>query len=49
LILFYKIGELGLLKNVFGHILITKTVAEEINKELPKWIEAVPPQSNLQI
>lgn len=47
LILFYKIGELNLLKEVFGRILITETVSKEFNKEIPEWIEVVNPQSNL--
>lgn len=47
LILFYKIGELELLKNVFGNILVTETVSKEFKKELPKWVEVVLPQSNL--
>jgi predicted nucleic acid-binding protein len=47
LILFYKIGELELLKNVFGNILITETVSKEFKKELPEWVRVVSPQSNL--
>ncbi|MFH5884681.1 DUF3368 domain-containing protein [Halalkalibaculum sp. DA3122] len=47
LILFYKIGELELLKNVFGNILVTEIVSKEFKKELPEWVEIVPLQSNL--
>lgn len=47
LILFYKIGELDLLKKVFGHILITEIVSKEFKKELPEWVEVVNPQSDL--
>ncbi|HKK45769.1 MAG TPA: DUF3368 domain-containing protein [Balneolaceae bacterium] len=47
LILFYKIGELELLKSVFGNILVTETVSKEFKKELPEWIEIAPLQSNL--
>jgi predicted nucleic acid-binding protein len=47
LILFYKIGELELLKNVFGNILVTETVSKEFKKELPEWVEIVSLQSNL--
>lgn len=47
LILFYKIGELDLLKKVFGHILITEIVSEEFKKELPEWVEVTNPQSDL--
>ena len=47
LILFYKIGELELLKKVFGRIVITETVSREFNKPLPEWIEVVEPKSEL--
>lgn len=41
LILFYKIGELELLKKLFGKIHITDTVSKEFNKPVPSWIEVI--------
>lgn len=41
LILFYKIGEFDLLKNLFGKLHITDTVLKEFNKPVPNWIEIV--------
>ncbi len=38
LILLEKIGELELLHNVFGEILITQNIADEYGLTLPKWI-----------
>lgn len=37
LILFEKIGELKLLKRLFGEITTTKIVANEFGKNLPNW------------
>jgi predicted nucleic acid-binding protein len=39
LILFYKIGELDLLKELFGKIHITDIVLKEFNRPVPDWIE----------
>jgi predicted nucleic acid-binding protein len=39
LILFYKIGELELLKKLFGKLHITDTVLKEFNHPVPDWIE----------
>jgi len=41
LILFYKIGELDLLKKLFGKLHITDTVLKEFNQPVPDWIEVV--------
>lgn len=41
LILFYKIGELDLLKKLYGKIHITDTVLKEFNQPVPNWIEIV--------
>jgi|AntRauTorcE11897_2_1112592.scaffolds.fasta_scaffold23779_3 predicted nucleic acid-binding protein len=43
LILLNKIGQLELLKKLFGQLTITQTVADEfnINKPLPNWINVV--------
>lgn len=48
LILFYKIGELELLKKLFGKLHITETVSKEFNQPIPDWFEAVNPTSNLE-
>ena len=39
LILLDKIGELQLLKKLFGTIVITKEIADEFNANLPDWFE----------
>lgn len=41
LILFNKIGELDLLKKLFGKLHITDTVLKEFNQPVPDWIEVV--------
>jgi predicted nucleic acid-binding protein len=41
LILFYKIGELDLLKKLFGNLHITEIVLKEFNQPVPEWIEVV--------
>ena len=41
LIVLEKIGELGLLKEVFTSIAITKEVSQEFGLPLPDWIEVV--------
>jgi len=38
-----KIGELELLKRLFGTIIITKTISEEFNQDLPDWFEIQSP------
>ena len=38
LILLEKIGELNLLHEVFGEILITQEVADEYDLTIPEWI-----------
>jgi len=43
LILLDKIGELELLKRLFGTIIITKTISEEFNQDLPDWFEIQSP------
>ena len=39
LILLNKIGELELLKKLYGKILITEDIADEYGNELPLWFE----------
>ena len=48
LILFYKIGELDLLKKLYGKLHITETVLKEFNHPVPVWIEVVEPTTDLQ-
>jgi predicted nucleic acid-binding protein len=48
LILFYKIGELDLLKKLFGKLHITETVLKEFNQQIPDWIEVVELTTDLQ-
>ena len=43
LILLDKIGELELLKKLFGKIIITKAISEEFNQDLPDWFEIQSP------
>ena len=48
LILFYKIGELDLLKKLFGKLHITDTVLKEFNQKIPDRIEVVELTTELQ-
>ncbi len=41
LILLDKIGELDMLKIVFGTVQVTEEIAKEFNKPLPSWINIV--------
>ncbi len=41
LILLDKIGELEILKKVFGNVQVTEEIAKEFNKPLPSWINIV--------
>ena len=43
LILLEKIGELDLLHEVFGEILVTQEVADEYDLALPNWISVQNP------
>lgn len=43
LIALNKIGQLGLLKSLYGQVLITPTVASEFHAPLPEWIEIQSP------
>jgi predicted nucleic acid-binding protein len=47
LILFYKIGELDLLKKLFGKLHITDTVLKELNQPVPDWIDIVQPKTDV--
>lgn len=47
LILFSKIGELELLKKLFGKIYITEAVSKEFAQSLPDWIVVKNPSSSL--
>jgi len=38
LILLEKIGELELLKKLFGNVITTQTVGDEFGNPLPEWI-----------
>jgi len=44
LILLDKIGLIGLLKSIFGKVIITKEISEEFHKELPDFIEVINPK-----
>ena len=48
LILLQKIGELDILKKVFGKVFVTSTVSSEFGKDLPEWIERKEPRNSLQ-
>ncbi len=41
LILFHKIDEFNLLKEVYGELLTTPEIAQEFNEPLPDWIKVV--------
>ena len=43
LILLNKIGELLVLKKLFGKVIITQIIASEYGNELPEWIEVINP------
>jgi len=47
LILFYKIGELDLLKKLFGKLHITDTVLKEFDQPVPDWIKIVQPKTDV--
>lgn len=47
LILFYKIGELDLLKKLFGKLHITDTVLKEFDQPVPDWLEIVQPKTDV--
>jgi len=42
LIIFQKIDELRLLKNVYGELITTPEIAEEYGEKLPEWIKVEP-------
>lgn len=44
LILLDKIGQIGLLKSVFGKVIITKEIFQEFRKELPAFFEVINPK-----
>ena len=41
LILLNNIGQIDLLKKLFGELTVTQTVADEFNKPLPDWVQVV--------
>lgn len=45
-ILLDKIGEIGLLQEVFSSIITTRIIATEFGKPLPDWIIILPVQNN---
>ena len=47
LILFYKIGELDLLKKLFGKLQITDIVLKEFNQPIPDWIKVLQLKTDL--
>ncbi len=47
LILFHKIDELGLLKELFETVHITQIVASEFNRPLPDWIQISNPVTGI--
>jgi predicted nucleic acid-binding protein len=42
LIIFQKLGELDILKKVYGHLITTPEIAKEYGDLLPDWIEVIP-------
>ena len=42
LILFHKIGELDLLRKVYGELLVTPEIFNEFGNKLPDWIKIQP-------
>ncbi len=42
LILFHKIGELDLLRKVYGELLVTPEISNEFGNKLPDWIKIQP-------
>ena len=43
LIILDKIGQLSLLKTMYGQVVTTETVAREFGQDLPDWINVVSP------
>jgi len=41
LIILFKIGELDLLRQLYGKVFITREVAFEFKQPLPDWIEMI--------
>jgi len=39
LIILHKIGELGLLRQLYDRVIITHEISEEYGEQLPEWIE----------
>jgi predicted nucleic acid-binding protein len=39
-----KIGQIGLLKSIFGKVIITKEILQEFQKELPSFFEVIIPK-----
>jgi predicted nucleic acid-binding protein len=39
-----KIGQIGLLKSIFGKVIITKEIFQEFQKELPAFFEIINPK-----
>lgn len=48
LIVLQNIGELTLLQDLFGEILVTEEVKNEFKLDLPDWIKVKSPQNSLQ-
>ncbi len=47
LIILESINEIDLLKNLFGRITVTRKVADEFGKPLPKWVDIVKPAESM--
>lgn len=45
LILLEKIGELNLLHQLFGSVVITSAIAQEFNMDLPVWLSVEDPEN----
>lgn len=47
-IVLQNIGELDLLRKVYGEVLTTETVAEEFGEDLPEWVKIESPKDNVK-
>jgi predicted nucleic acid-binding protein len=44
LILLLKVGEIGILKKMSNHILVTSIIKNELRQDLPVWIQVRDPK-----
>ncbi len=47
-IVLQNIGELDLLRKVYGEVLTTETVAEEFGEDLPEWVKIESPKDKVK-